>query len=263
MLMPLARPLAEAGGPTHFFPILFYPVRMTHKTYFQNFFVALCAALSDDEFLAFAETTLANLERDALAHAEDVAVLKPLVTKLRTAHQQRGPLGKSATAASLRMAVKNFLAWAKLTNTTKVFPAFPDREQKERIDIFPGGMDALYQAKQANILERAKYYTDKVGTAYGKETKVPAAEADAQYQALQEALAGRRTSVTGQKEGAAAVDAEEEAVCHGLYFVYGGLLRQHYLHPDRAYAYFPFPQTTGAADDDNLPSLPVAPHPAG
>jgi hypothetical protein len=223
--------------------------------------VPLCAALSDDEFLAFAETTLANLERGPAAHAAAIAYLAPLVEKLRAAHTQRGPQGKSATAATLRDAVKNFLAWAKLTNTTKVFPAFPDRNQKERIDIFPGGMEALYQAKSSNIVERARYYTDKVGTTYGSQTKVAAAEAAAELKKLVDALRGRRTDTADKKEGAAAVDAQEEAVCLGLYFAYTGLLRQHFEQPEKAYTYFPFPQTTGAADDDNLPQLPAPPHP--
>lgn len=236
---------------------------MTHSTYFQNFFVALCAALSDDEFLAFADTVLANLQRDDKAHAEDLAYLEPLVAQLHKAHAQRGPLGKSATAATLGQAVKSFLAWAKLTNTTKVFPAFPDAAQAERIAIFPGGMDALYQAKQSNILERAKYYTDKIGTTYGKQTKVDAQEAASHYQALQDALTDRRTDSANKKEGAAAVDKEEEAVCEGLYRAYAGLLHQHFDHPELAYAYFPFPKTTGTAADGNLPKLPAAPHPAG
>ena len=174
---------------------------MTHKTYFQNFFVTLCAALSDDDFLAFADTTLANLQRDPGAHADDVALLQPLVAQLRAAHQQRGPQGRLATAATLRETVKNFLAWAQLTNTTKVFPAFPNRNQPERlaifpggmdalyqadhgnllararhylerIDIFPGGMDALYHADQANLLGRARHYLTRIGTTHGAQTKV-------------------------------------------------------------------------------------------
>lgn len=235
---------------------------MTHKTYFQNFFIALCAALSDDEFLAFADTTLANLERDAAAHAPDIAYLAPLVEKLRTAHAQRGPQGKSATAASLRGAVKNFLAWAKLTNTTKVFPAFPDREQKERIAIFPGGMGALYHADQTNILKRAKYYLDRISGTYGPETKVTPAEADAEYEKLENALTSRTTDHATRQEGSAAVDAEELKVCVGLYRAYAGLLHEHFENPELAYTYFPFPNTQGAAADDNLPALPAAPHPA-
>jgi len=236
---------------------------MTHNSYFQNFFVPLCASLSDDAFLAFADTALANLQRDPAAHADDVALLGPLVEKLRAAHVQRGPQGRSATAATLGGAVKNFLAWAQLTNTTQVFPAFPNREQPERIAIFPGGMDALYQANQANILERAKYYVEKIATTYGTQTKVDPQEARAQYKTLEDALTGRRTAAAGQKEGAAAVDAEEEAVCEGLYFAYGGLIRRHYRQPEMAYALFPFPRTAGTPADGNLPSLPPPPHPAG
>jgi len=235
---------------------------MTHKTYFQNFFVALCAALSDDEFLAFAETTLANLNRDAKAHAEDIAYLAPLVEGLRKAHAQRGEQGKSATAATLRGAVKNFLAWAKLTNTTKVFPAFPDREQAERVDIFPGGMDALYQADYSNILKRAKYYLDRIGTTYGGQTKVTPTEAATEYKKLEDALTGRTTDHATRQEGSAAVDAEELKVCAGLYRAYAGLLHEHFDNPELAYAFFPFPNTTGAADDANLPALPPAPHPS-
>jgi hypothetical protein len=236
---------------------------MTHKTYFQNFFVALCAALSDDEFLAFADTVLANLGRDAAAHADDTAFLQPLVDKLRAAHEQRGPLGKSVTAATLGQAVKKFLAWAKLTNTTKVFPAFPDSAQKERIDIFPGGMTALYQANQSNILKRAKYYTDKVSTTYGPQTLVDAKVAATEYKELEEALTGRTIDHATRQEGSAAVDAEELKVCGGLYRAYTGLLHEHFENPEVAYAFFPFPNSTGTAADANLPSLPPAPHPAG
>ena len=236
---------------------------MTHKTYFHNFFVPLCAALSDDEFLAFADTALANLRRDAAAHADDVAYLTPLVEKLRAAHEQRGPQGQSATAATLRTAVKNFLAWAQLTNTTKVFPAFPNREQTERINIFPGGMDALYQADYTNILGRAKYYLDKIGTTYGTLTKVTPTEAAAEYKKLEDALTGRTTDHATRQEGSAAVDTEELNVCGGLYRAYTGLLHAHFEHPEQAYAYFPFPNTQGTPADGNLPSLPGAPHPAG
>jgi hypothetical protein len=254
---PVSAP-AALSAQTHF-PHLFQPLQMTHKTYFQNFFVALCAALSDDEFLAFSDTTLANLGRDAAVHAADIAYLTPLVEGLRAAHAQRGPQGKSATAATLRTAVKNFLAWAKLTNTTKVFPAFPDETQPERIDIFPGGMSALYQANQSNILQRAKYYVDKVGTTYGAQTKVAATEAAAEYQKLDDALTGRTTEHATRQEGSAAVDAGEFKVCLGLYRAYAGLLYEHFEHPERAYAYFPFPNTTGTPADGNLPSLPGQP----
>ncbi len=236
---------------------------MTHKTYFANFFLALCASQSDDAFLAFAETVLTNLKRDPAANAADISLLEPLVKALQTAHQQRGPQGKAGSTVTLGGAVKNFLAWAQLTNTTKVFPAFPNREQAERVDIFPGGMDALYHANQKNILERAKYFLTKIGTTYTAQTKVTAAEAAAQYKTLEDALTGRRTASTAKKEGSAAVDEEEKAVCEGLYFVYGGQIRQHYQQPELAYAMFPFPQTTGDHADANLPSLPPVPHPAG
>ena len=235
---------------------------MTNQTYFANFFEPLCAALSDDEFLAFADTTLANLKRDAPAHADDIAYLEPLVVKLRAAHVARGPQGKSATAATLAGATRAFLAWARLTNTTKVFAAFPDPKQAERIDIFPGGMDALYHANQTNVLDRAKYYLTKIGTTYTTQTKVTAAQAQAQYDALSTALTTRRSHTTDVRQGSAAVDAEELAVCDGLYRAYAGLLHQHYDRPAMAYAYFPFPETTGTPADGNLPSQPPTPHPA-
>ena len=236
---------------------------MTHKTYFQNFFVALCAAQSDDEFLAFADAVLANLQRGTDTASPDAAYLAPLVAKLRTAHEQRGPQGLSATAATLRGAVKSFLAWAQLTNTTKVFPAFPNREQVERIAIFPGGMDALYHADQTSILGRAKYYLDRISTTYGPQTKVTPAEAAEQLKKLTDALTTRTTDHATRKEGSAAVDAEELSVCLGLYRAYAGLLHEHFEHPEQAYAYFPFPATTGTPADANLPSVPAAAHPAG
>jgi hypothetical protein len=236
---------------------------MTHKTYFQNFFIALCAALGDDEFLAFADTVLANLGRDAAAHADDLAYLTPLVEHLRAAHGQRGEQGKSATAAALRVAVKNFLSWAKLTNTTKVFPAFPDRNQAERLDIFPGGMDALYQADYTNVLKRAKYYLDRISTTYGSQTKVTPAEAALEYKKLDKALTGRTTDHATRQEGSAAVDAEELKVCLGLYRAYTGLLHEHFESPGVAYTFFPFPNSQGAAADGNLPAVPTPAHPAG
>ena len=144
-----------------------------------------------------------------------------------------------------------------------MFPAFPDETQQERIAIFPGGMGALYQANQSNILKRAKYYTDQVGTTYGTQTKVTAAEAAAEYKKLAEALTGRTTDHATRQEGSVAVDAEELKVCVGLYRAYSGLLHAHFEHPEVAYTFFPFPQTTGTAADGNLPSLPKPPHPAG
>ena len=181
---------------------------MTHGSYFQNYFVALCAALNDDEFRAFADAVLANLQRDP-ARAADAAYLAPLVEQLGASHAQRGPQGRSASVATLRTAVKTFLAWAQLTNTTKVFPAFPNRDQAERIDIFPGGMDALYRADHTNILPRAKHYLDRIGTTYGAQTKVTPADATAQYAALESALTGRTTARAVRQEGSAAVDADE------------------------------------------------------
>lgn len=234
---------------------------MTNKTYFTNFFVPLCASLSDDEFLAFAEAVMANLQQDAKAHADDLGVLGPQVVALRAAHTQRGVGGKSASTVALRQAVRQFLDWVKLTNVQKVFPAFPDRQQAERVAIFPGGMDALYQANQSTILGRAKYYLDQVSGPYGKQTGVSAADAAAHYQVLSDALKGRTTTVADQRGNSAAVDAEEHTVCEGLYRAYAGLLHQYYAQPDMAYAFFPFPDSTGTAADGNLAALPQV-HPA-
>ena len=234
---------------------------MTNKTYFNNFFVALCASLSDDDFRAFAEATLANVQQDQDADAADVAALTDTLEQLRTAHAQHGVGGKAASVAVLRQAVRGFLQWARLTNVQKVFPAFPEPRQAERIDIFPGGMDALYRADQTNILARAKYYLDKISGPYGQQTGVTPATAAAQYQQLQDALTGRTTHAAEVRTGSAAVDAQEQAVCGALYRTYAGLLHRHYAQPERAYAYFPFPNSTGTATDGNLASRPK-PHPA-
>lgn len=234
---------------------------MTNKTYFSNFFVPLCASLNDDEFLVFAEGVVTNLQQGGADSPDDLAVLKPQVEKLRAAHAQRGMGGKSASVVTLKQTVREFLQWAKLTNVQRVFPAFPDREQAERIDIFPGGMDALYRADQTNILSRAKYYLDKISGTYGQQTGVTAAEAAAKYAALEEALTNRINATADKRSGSAAVGAEELTVCGGLYRAYAGLLHQHYERPEMAYAYFPFPNTTGSAADGNLVSLPK-PHPA-
>ena len=141
------------------------------------------------------------------------------------------------------------------------FPAFPNRNQAERIDIFPGGMDALYSADQTNILALAQYYLDKITGPYGKQTGVTTAESTAQYHKLEAALAGRTTAAADKRGGAVAVDAEEAATCEALYRAYAGLLHRHYAQPERAYAYFPFPASTGTAADANLSSLGKA-HPA-
>lgn len=229
---------------------------MTHKTYFRNFFVALAAALSDDDFLAFAEKVLANLDADPAAKA-DADYLRPLVAALRQAHQARGPLqGASPTGATLRQTVREFLAWARLTNVQKVFPAFPDRNQAERLDIFPGGMEYLYQADYNNIGERAARYVERISRTYGAKTGVSAAEADARLATLTQALGGHNQAGTARRGGAVAVDAQEEDVCQGLYRAYAGLLYRHFERPELAYAAFSFPQSTGTPDDDNLPSLP-------
>ena len=234
---------------------------MTHKTYFYNFFGALAAATSDDEFLAFATATLANLQREAATYAPEIAYLEPQVAQLRATHQARGVVGKSATATDLRGAVRAFLAWAKLTNTTKVFPAFPDRKQRERIDIFPGGMDTLYRADHANLLKRAQYYLHKISGPYGAQTGVTPAQAAEQYAALETALTNRTTDAATTRGHSAAIDEQEEVVCLGLYRAYARLLNVYFEHPAQAYTYFPFPHTTGQPEDANLPSLPKA-HPA-
>jgi hypothetical protein len=122
-------------------------------------------------------------------------------------------------------------------------------------------MDALYRDDQSNLLSRARYYLDKIADSYGKQTGVTTAEATAQYHKLEAALAIRTTAAAGKRSSSAAVDAEEEAVCGGLYRAYAGLLHRHYEQPELAYAYFPFPSSTGTAADGNLSSLPK-PHPA-
>lgn len=236
---------------------------MTNKTYFINFFDALAASQSDDEFLAFAEASLANLQREASAYAEEIALLEPLVQELRKRHDQQGERGKSATVASLKKVVREFLQYARLTNTTKVFPAFPDRAQTERVAIFPGGMDALYQADNTNILSRATYYLDKITDTYGGQTKVPVSEATDWKQRIKDAVEGRTVETGDQRKASAAIDEQEVHVCDGLYFAYTGVQRQHYLQPEAGHAYFPFPESTGdPSKDDNLASLPFA-HPAG
>ena len=128
------------------------------------------------------------------------------------------------------------------------------------MDIFPGGMDALYRADQANILSRAQYYLDKISKTYGTQTGITPALAAAQHQKLTDALHGRTTAVADKRGGSVAVDTEEQVVCGGLYRAYAGLLHQHYEHPEAAYAFFPFPQSTGTPADGNLASLPK-PHP--
>ena len=160
----------------------------------------------------------------------------------------------------LRDAVRAFLAWAQNTNVTKVFPAFPDRKQAERIDIFPGGMDALYRANQTNILSRAKYYLDRISVTYGAQTGITPAAAKAEYDKLETALTGRTTDTSAHRLASAAVDEHELNVCFGLYRAYAGLQHRFFEQPEKGYAYFPFPQSTGTAADGNLSNLPK-PHP--
>ena len=232
---------------------------MTHKTYFQNFFLALAASLSDDDFRAFAEAVLANLDKDG-SHVAEADFLRAQVADLHTQHQARGVVGgKVASAAVLQAASRKFLKWAQLTNTTKVFPAFPDRNQPERIAILPGGMDYLYQADTSNIVERAGYYLTKISQTYGPQTKVTAAEAAAQLALLTQAGTGNATGKADTKKAAAALDAQEEVVCGGLYRAYAALLAKHWAAPLQAYALFPFPNTAGGPEDGNLPALPTGP----
>ena len=236
---------------------------MTNKTYFINFFDALAASQSDDEFLAFAEASLANLKREAAAYTAEIALLEPLVQELRARHTQQGERGKSATATTLKKVVRGFLQYAKLTNTTKVFPAFPDRTQTERIDILPGGMDALYHADTTNILSRATYYLDKITATHGAKTGVPVADATAWKQKIKDAVEGRTVETGDQRKASAAIDEQEIQVCDGLYFAYTGVQRKHFQQPEAGYAYFPFPESTGKPEeDDNLSSFPFI-HPAG
>jgi hypothetical protein len=231
---------------------------MTHKMYFQNFMMALAASLSDDEFLAFATTTLANLDADG-NYPEAADFLRPQVAELRKQHQARGVVGgKVAASATFQQAVRNFLKWAQLTNTTKVFPAFPDRNQKERIDIFPGGMDYLYRADNDNVVERVTYYLTHISDTYGKQTKVTPAEAAAQLKLLTDAQTGNTTTKSNTQKAAAAIDTQELVVAGGLYRAYATALAAHWAEPLLAYALFPFPNTTGGPDDDNLPELPPA-----
>ncbi len=235
---------------------------MTNRTYFENFFIALAASQSDDDFLAFADAVAANLQKEGATYAAELAVLLPLVAELRARHNQQGERGKSTAAAGLRRVVREFLAYARLTNTRKVFPAFPDRRQPERVAIFPNGMDGLYQADTTNILSRATYYLDQITVTYGAATGVPVAEAAAWKTKIKDAVAGRTTETGDQRKVSAAIDEQEERVCDGLYLAYTGTQRQHYRQPEAGYAYFPFPQSTGTPDDGNLASLPIG-NPAG
>ncbi|MDO7875090.1 hypothetical protein Q5H93_10140 [Hymenobacter sp. ASUV-10] len=230
---------------------------MTHKTYFQNFFEALAASLSDDEFLAFATTVLANLDTDG-GFPEEADFLRAQVAELNKQHQARGVVrGKVASSAALQQAVRLFLKWAQLTNTTRVFPAFPDRNQKERLDILPGGMDYLYQADNDNVVERATYYLTKISNDYGDQTKVTLKEAADQLKLLTDARTSNDTTKAGTKKAAAAIDVQELVVCQGLYRAYSALLARHWAEPMQAYALFPFPNTTGGPEDGNLPELPT------
>ena len=232
---------------------------MTHKMFFQNFFEALAASVSDDAYLAFAVTVLANLDADG-GYPAEADFLRAQVAELKKQHQARGVVGgKVASSAVFQKAVRNFLAWAKLTNTTKVFPAFPDRNQSERIDILPGGMDYLYQADNSNVVERATYYLTKISKNYGPQTKVTPAEAAAQLKLLADANTGNTTTKTGTKKASAAIDSQELVVADGLYRAYTAALARHWEAPMQAYALFPFPNTTGGPEDGNLPSLPTTP----
>ncbi len=232
---------------------------MTHKMFFQNFFLALAASVSDDDFLAFAVTALANLDADG-GYPAEADFLRTQVAELQKQHQARGVVGgKVAKSATFQQAVRSFLAWAKLTNTQRVFPAFPDRNQTERIDILPGGMDYLYRADNDNVVERVTYYLDKISKTYGTQTKVTPAEAAAQLKLLAEAATGNTTGKAGTKKASAAIDTQELVVAEDLYRTYTATLAKNWEDPMQAYALFPFPNTTGGPEDGNLPELPIAP----
>ncbi len=225
---------------------------MQYQSYYFNFFTALAASLSDDDFLTFVRQTYANLAADP-AQAARAARLKPFVEAQIAARQAAGTGGKSGKAATLGQTIRAFYQWVRLTNATTVFAKFPLPTMQARIDILPKGNTGLYQADHSELLAEATTYVDGL-----KQYK--ATLGDEAWQAgdewlgkLQDTLSGRGKEVKNDKAAITALDDAEQASCVVLFGIHGGLIEDHAESPKMAAAFFPFPDSDGTDEPAPAP----------
>ena len=222
---------------------------MQYQSYYFNFFTALGASLSDDDFLAFVRQTYANLLADP-AQAARAARLKPFLDAQTAARQAAGTGGKSGKTATLGQTIRAFFAWVRLTNATTVFAKFPFPTMEERLTILPKGVSGLYDADHSELLAEATTYVEglkKYGATLGA---TAGQEGDAWLTKLKTALEGRGTQVKDTKSASTALDDAELKTCAVLFGIHGGLLEDHAESPKLAAAFFPYPDSVGTDAPD-------------
>lgn len=217
---------------------------MQYQSYYFNFFTALAASLSDDAFLSFVRQTYTNLAADP-AQAARAARLKPFLDAQNAARQAAGTGGKSAKVMTLGQTIRAFLMWVRITNATTVFAKFPLPTMTERTDILPKGVSGIYDADHSELLAEATTYVD--GLKQYKATLGDAAwtEGDAWLLKLEDVLTTRGKEVMNDKVASTALDDAEKATCVVLFGIHGGLLEDNAASPQRAAAFFSFPDSEG------------------
>lgn len=228
---------------------------MQYQSYYFNFFFALAASLSDDDFLTFVRQTYTNLAADP-AQAARAARLKPLLDKQAAARQAAGTGGKSAKVLTLGQTIRAFLQWVRLTNNTTVFAKFPFPTDEARVVIMPKGVSGLYEAINSELLAEATTYVNglkKYKATLGDDAWT---EGDKWLLKLDDALSGRSKEVKDDKTASTALDDAETATCVVLFGIHGGLIEDHAASPKQAAAFFPYPDSEGPA------AAPAAPNPA-
>ena len=219
---------------------------MQYQSYYFNFFTALAASVSDDDFLTFVRQTYTNLLADP-AQAARAARLKPFVEAQNAARQAAGTGGKSGKSATLGQIIRAFNQWVRLTNATTVFAKFPLPTMTERIEILPKGATGIYQADHGELLAEATTYVDGLKLYKGKLGNDAWTEGDAWLDKLDQALSGRGREVKNEKSASTALDDAERATCVVLFGIHGGLIEDHAASPMQAAAFFPYPDSEGPA----------------
>ncbi len=226
---------------------------MQYQSYYFNFFTALAASLSDDDFLTFVRQTYANLLADP-AQAARAARLKPFVEAQTAARQAAGTGGKSGKALTLGQTIREFFGWVRLTNNTTVFAKFPYATDEARIVIMPKGASGLYDADHTELLAEATTYVDGLKLYKSKLGDDAWTEGDVWLDKLDKALSGRGKEVKNEKSASTALDDAEKASCVVLFGIHGGLLEDHAASPMQAAAFFPYPDSEGPAAAPTTPA---------
>ena len=219
---------------------------MQYQSYYFNFFTALAASLSDDDFLTFVRQTYTNLLADP-AQAARAARLKPFVEAQNAARQAAGTGGKSGKVMTLGQTIREFFGWVRLTNNTTVFAKFPYPTDEARLIIMPKGVSGLYNADHTELLAEATTYVDGLKLYKGKLGNDAWTEGDAWLDKLDQALSGRGREVKNEKSASTALDDAEKATCVVLFGIHGGLVEDHAASPMQAAAFFPYPDSEGPA----------------